>query len=158
MMSQAGIIGFFAFARQNLLNVLEPVTEEQARIIPPQFNNNILWNAGHTLLTVENFLFSDTGRNSALPPNYKELFSRGTKPEDWTGDVPALRKIITELTEQRNRVRIAFAEKLDEPITAQYPFQVEPPPAAVGDILSFAVYHEGTHTGSIRALKKMTAQ
>ncbi|WP_010530194.1 DinB family protein [Lentibacillus jeotgali] len=135
--------------RQNTLNEMEDLSEEQADQIPEGFRNTIRWNLGH-IYTVQNVLLSKFGgKNIETPPRYLELFAPGTKPADWQGDVPTLDELGQLLEEQPVKLREALSGQLDE--KAAEPFQSL---STIGEILNFTMYHEGMHVGTIKGLKK----
>ncbi|MFD1395117.1 DinB family protein [Kroppenstedtia eburnea] len=136
--------------RGRLHPFLESVSEETADQMPEGFNNTIRWNAGHILTTADGFF----GLNM-LPENYKALFWAGTKPADWTGDVPSLEKLDSQLREQeahmKEKISNQFAEKLPQPIQFPNGFQIH----TVGEVAAFCTTHEGIHMGYMNALKRV---
>ncbi|KAA9021621.1 DinB family protein [Niallia endozanthoxylica] len=122
------------------------ITEDVADILPEGFSNNIRWNIGHVLVVTEKFLFADKGN---LPAQYYEFFAPGTKPSDWTGEVPTIAVLVQQLEKQYNRIKDlpneTFNEKLAEPLLGNH---------TVGELAVFSCFHESYHLGQIMAMKR----
>jgi uncharacterized damage-inducible protein DinB len=138
--------------RQNTLNEMEDLSEEQADQRPEGFHNTIRWNLGH-IYTVQNvFVSKFGGKNIDTPSRYLELFAPGTKPADWQGEVPTLDELKRLLEEQPAKLKEALAGQLDE--KAAEPFISL---STIGELLNFTMYHEGLHVGTIKGLKKVNS-
>ncbi|KIL40537.1 hypothetical protein SD70_13195 [Gordoniibacillus kamchatkensis] len=142
------------FSRKGLFRVIADVTEEEARVVPQGFNNSILWNAGHIVLSVEQFLFFGTHRQAALPSAYMGLFWRGTKPSEWKTDPPSLQDVVQLIKEQTQRVKHEFQEALDASLPSPMDFPGMPPIRTVSELMCMTLYHEALHIGYIKALLK----
>lgn len=148
-MNEENIFQQINLIRQNTLNEMEDLSEEQADQRPRGFNNTIRWNLGH-IYTVQNVLLSKLGgKNIEIPSHCLELFASGTKPADWQGEVPTLNELKQLLEEQPAKLKVALAGQLDE--KAVEPFQSL---STIGELLNFTMYHEGMHVGTIKGLKK----
>ncbi|GAB3044147.1 DinB family protein [Virgibacillus ainsalahensis] len=148
-MNEEMVFKQISLIRQNTLNEMEDLTEEQADQMPEGFNNTIRWNLGH-IYTVQNVLLSQFGgKDIEMPSHYPELFAPGTKPADWQGEVPTLNEVKQLLEEQPAKLKETLAGQLDE--KAAKPFQSL---STIGEILDFTTYHEGMHVGAIKGLKK----
>lgn len=148
-MNEAMIFQQINLVRQNTLNEMENLSEEQADQMPEGFNNTIRWNLGH-IYTVQNALLSQFGGKAIeMPSHYLELFAPGTRPADWNGEIPTLHELKQFLAEHPEKLKEALAEQLDE--KAAKPFKSL---STVGEILNFTTYHEGMHVGTIKGLKK----
>ena len=137
----------FELLRTRLYPRVEEISEEMADVQPKGFNNNIRWNVGHLLTVTENFLFAENGQ---LPANYKELFAPGTKPSDWSGEVPSVATLLQQLKEQQERINNIPNERFNEDL---------PEPkfgcSTVGELAGFSFYHETYHFGQIHAMKRL---
>ena len=54
---------------------------EQLNYIPDGFNNNILWNIAHTVVTQQLLVYKISGLDMHIPKEWIGLFAKGTKPE-----------------------------------------------------------------------------
>jgi uncharacterized damage-inducible protein DinB len=156
-MNSEGLINLFAFSHGNIKSIVQEVSFDAALKVPDGFNNSILWNVGHILLAAEQFLFVMTDRESILPEHYKQLFSRGTKPSEWTMEPPSLDSLLEQLDTQSERVKLTFSENTNEKMPTPFQFPGLPPLETVGDVLLLTMYHETMHTGQIKALKRLVS-
>ncbi|AOH53819.1 formate dehydrogenase [Peribacillus muralis] len=131
--------------RKNLLKEIEGVTPEHMDIQPEGFNNTLHWHLGHVLTAAEKFLLDSS---STLPANYGKLFGYGSKPADWTGDVPSVDTLTQQLQEQLGRLLEIPEERLTE--KAAQPFMGM---EAIGEFINFIVLHEANHIGQMHAMK-----
>ncbi|WP_110928991.1 DinB family protein [Bacillus massiliglaciei] len=135
--------------RRNFLQELADISAEEADVQPEGFNNTIHWHIGHVLTTAEKFLlgFPYTGN---LPAEYEKLFGYGSKPSDWTDDVPSMNELKDKLEEQLERLLTIPEERLSEKL--EQPFmQFE----TYGELVSLTVIHEMNHLGQIHAMKRL---
>ncbi|WP_169713546.1 DinB family protein [Paludifilum halophilum] len=143
------LITQFEMGRERLQSFLQSTPETLSDQMPKGFNNTIHWNAGH-ILTVADALFE----LKMLPPKYKELFWNGTKPADWTGDVPSLKTLISQLQEQMEPIKETLSDglekKLEKPIQLPNGYQME----TTGSVVGFNNSHEAIHMGYMNALKR----
>lgn len=137
----------FRVTRRLLEQTLEGITPELAITIPEGFNNNIQWQLGHILKTAEFFLFFG---EESLPEHYQTLFGPGSKPADWSDDVPSIDTLIQQLKEQLERIEQMnvnkFSEKLPKPMIGNETF---------GEFAAFGAFHESLHLGQIQAMKRL---
>ncbi|MGP4061156.1 DinB family protein [Halobacillus sp. H74] len=152
-MNEGQIFQQINLVRKATLKELDNVTEEQADKQPEGFRNTIRWNLGHIYVVQNSLIAKFGGKPIETPSSYLKLFAPGTKPADWHGDIPTLAELKQELEEQPARLKEALAGQLDD--EAAEAFLSLP---TVGEILNFTLYHEGVHTGTIKALKENTAE
>ncbi|MGR3766235.1 DinB family protein [Rossellomorea sp. NS-SX7] len=147
------------FIRSRTLAFLDATTEEQADAMPDGFRNSIRWNLGHILLSQENLLYSFVGENErkAIPAHYNELFGFNTSPLTWEENgltPPTLTELRDLLEEQPKRVKQTFTGRLDE--QGEKPFNLGTVSfTTLGEVLSFANWHEGLHQGTITTIKRV---
>ncbi|MCQ6282257.1 DinB family protein [Bacillus sp. EB600] len=140
----------YNLTRDRFIKRVQNINPEIVDIQPKGFNNNIHWMVGHVLTVAEQFLFSFPANSANLPASYKELFGSGTKPDDWTSDVPSVAVLVDQLTEQLNRINqipaSQLAEKLEKPFLGCETF---------GELAGFGVYHEALHLGQIQTFVRL---
>jgi uncharacterized damage-inducible protein DinB len=143
----------FQFVRFQTLKLLEATTEEQANKVPEGFNNNIRWNLGHIYVSLDNLMYSYLGEQHDISDDYFNLFHFNTSPSDWNGDVPTLDELKEKLISQENRIKETFSGRLTE--QGEKPFNLGVVELeSLGEVLNFALWHEGTHRGTIIAIKR----
>lgn len=67
--------------RQRILEILEQYSAEQLNTIPPGFANNLIWNAGHVLVTQHLLTYGLCNLPLELPTEMIEQYRKGSKPE-----------------------------------------------------------------------------
>jgi uncharacterized damage-inducible protein DinB len=151
-MNEKMLFDQFEFARNVTLKVAQGITEENADVIPNGYSNSLRWQLGHIYVSVEGIVFHFANEIPNLPEGYMELFNTGTKPSEWKSTPPSIEEILPLLSEQVKRVRETFSGRLDEKIAQPLPIgslQLE----TIGELLSFASFHESEHIGIIKSLK-----
>jgi uncharacterized damage-inducible protein DinB len=140
----------FEMARSRFLKRVQDLNPEIVDIQPKGFNNNIHWQVGHVLTVAEQFFFGYPTKSTNLPADYKDFFGGGTKPQDWTNDVPAFSVLVKQLEEQFERVSKIppshLAEKLEKPFLGCDTF---------GELAAFGIFHEAMHLGQIQTLARL---
>ncbi|AZU60059.1 DinB family protein [Neobacillus mesonae] len=144
------LIKSYETARKFFIKNVEALDESILHVQPEGFNNSIHWHVGHVLTVAEQFVFGFPKKSNNLPANYLELFGNGTKPADWNEDVPSVKDLTAQLKDQIKRIKEipanSFDHKLPEPFLGQ---------ETVGELTSFAVFHEALHLGKIQEMKRV---
>ncbi|WP_199615330.1 DinB family protein [Paenibacillus alkalitolerans] len=139
--------------RSITLKAVETVTDEEADMQPPGFNNTIRWHLGHIYLVQERLAFHFAGFPVYVPPEYIDLFSNGTKPSDWKKEAPSLAELTARLTEQPERIRTLLGDKLKEEPAIPCPL-FDGKLTTIGAIINFSLFHEGMHNSALHRLKR----
>jgi uncharacterized damage-inducible protein DinB len=140
----------FELTRGSFLKNIEGITAEQASVQPEGFNNNIHWNIGHVLTVAEQFMMGFPKKSNHLPANYIELFGNGTRPSEWTGDVPSVDVLRDQLKAQLGRIKEVPASTLNEKLKKPF-LGLE----TFGELANMALFHEAYHLGQIHAMRKL---
>lgn len=140
----------YALTRNNFITRVQDIQPEIADIQPSGFNNNVHWMIGHVLTVADQFMFGCSTKSTYLPENYIELFGNGTKPADWTGNIPTVSELIKQLKEQGKQIQEIPAELFDEKLAVPFRhFQT------LGMLTGLAIYHEAHHLGQIHAMVRL---
>ncbi|MDQ0412838.1 DinB family protein [Mesobacillus stamsii] len=140
----------FALTRQKFLQEIEGLNREQVSFQPEGFNNNIHWNTGHVLTVTEQFMMGYPEKSNHLPGSYIELFGNGTRPSDWTGNVPSVEELANQLKAQLERINEVPSSMLDQKLE-QPIFGLE----TLGELANRSLFHETYHLGQIHAMKRL---
>lgn len=140
----------FEMTRGFFIKNIESITPEQASVQPEGFNNTIHWHIGHVLTVAEQFMMGYPKKSQHLPENYIELFSNGTRPAEWSGDVPSVEVLAQQLKEQLGRIKEVPAEILNKNLKTPF-LGLE----TFGELANMALFHESYHLGQIHAMKKV---
>jgi hypothetical protein len=138
--------------RGKTFKILDGVTEEQARFIPPGLNNSIVWHAGHSLWVVEILsIAAATGRAASLPDGWTDLFNSKSRPTRDT-KFPPLSQIIEALRNQLERLVSAI-----DPLSEQQ-LAVMIDPARNRNVrynILHGLHDEANHQGEMWLLRKL---
>ncbi|MCV9386757.1 DinB family protein [Reichenbachiella ulvae] len=139
--------------RNNILKELEDCSEQQLFQIPEGFNNHIIWNAAHVVVTPHLLIYGRSGLPLRLETNYIESFRKGSQPS---------KEVSTELIHWVKDHLINFPEELSEDFKkgvfnnfdsyeTSYRFALN----SVEDAIAFNNVHEAMHYGQIKMLKRL---
>lgn len=140
----------FEMTREYFIKNVESISMELNDVQPDGFNNTIHWHTGHVLTITEQTMFGFPNVTTHLPTNYIKLFGNGTKPTDWTGNIPAMDQLVVQLKDQLTRLKQIPPEQLDQDLDT--PFLGC---KTVGELAGLTLMHEATHMGQIQAMKRM---
>jgi hypothetical protein len=135
--------------RTALLKRTEHLTINQYNLVPAGFNNNIIWNMGHTLVVTESLLYSKVPSEIPIHQFDIEGFEKGTKPEKAINDhgVSLIRQSLLDT--------VPLFRKLlnDTESTSSQMSQSDPLHTLVSDkSLRFILFHEDMHFAKIQQL------
>jgi hypothetical protein len=153
-MSSNAIINTLNVARQMTIGKVESINEELFNVQPSQFNNTITWNVGHLIAVMDSLLFQRINQTSKLPEGFADLFKGGTRPSDWIVAPPSVVELVELLKKQLNDLNETFANRIEEKLSSPLQirdFKLE----TVGDVIGFAIVHEGMHTTTISNMVKV---
>lgn len=140
----------FEMTREYFIKNVEYISKELNDVQPDGFNNTIHWHTGHVLTITEQTMFGFPNVTTHLPTNYIKLFGNGTKPADWTGNIPAMDQLVVQLKDQLTRLKQIPPEQLDQDLDT--PFLGC---KTVGELAGLTIMHEATHMGQIQAMKRL---
>lgn len=147
-------ITMFNYSRTSTLILLKKIDESVWDVQPEGFPNTIRWNAGHIYSTAEDYL-TDADENYKITlPAWNDYFLDGTRPSEWTGNVPTASEIIEALEEQKERISNHFKDILSNQATIIRDINGTPLDT-VESSLQFVTWHEGIHIGVTNALSKI---
>lgn len=69
--------------RQVFLNLLEGLSIEQLNKVPAGFNNNIVWNFAHLVVTPQILCYKLSGLPFTLDEDFINKYRKGTKPQEF---------------------------------------------------------------------------
>ncbi|RNA70195.1 DinB family protein [Alteribacter keqinensis] len=135
--------------REELVNIVEEVTEMEADRIPEGFNNNIRWNLGHVYLDQYLWIQALTREKRAETAKLNDWFGFGTDPADFTKDTPSLDMLKALLKRQPDVIEEEYGERLEETFPP-----IEMGMETIEQVLIRTIFHEGMHTQAILDIKK----
>ncbi len=69
--------------RELFLNLVNSLNIELLNKIPEKFNNNIVWNFGHIVITTQALVYTRSGVKPDMKISYLDKYQKGTKPESF---------------------------------------------------------------------------
>lgn len=139
--------------RQLLHNLMERLTPEQLNKIPEGYNNNIIWNIGHTIATQQLLVYGLSGEDIQVPKHLIDLYKKGTKPEKFITieEIEEIQSLlfstIKQLEKDYNNGTFTSFKTYTLSTSGGTLHKVE-------DAIAFNNFHEGLHLGYAMALKR----
>lgn len=132
---------------------LENLSLEQLNTIPNDYNNNVIWNIGHIIVTEQLLVYKLSGLPMLVSDCLINKYMKGTKPESnaTQQDVDGLKELlfstIQQTQEDYNNGKFTNYQEYTLSTTGNTLTNVE-------DAINFNLFHEGIHFGYIMALVK----
>ena len=133
-------------SRKFLKGLLENLTLEQLNKVPEGFNNNIIWNVAHTIVTQQLLVYKLSGIPMIVSDELVEMYRKGTKVE--LDLIKGLLFSTIEKTKEDydNRIFQTYHE---------YTVTTKSTLTNVDEAIAFNNFHEGIHLGYVLALKRV---
>ena len=129
------------------------IKPEQLVTVPDGFNNNILWNVGHALVTQEILTYKLSGLTPQVSDTLIQQCSRGTSPSNWT-ETPDVDEILRELEASPKRLATDYADGRFSGYQ-RYTTSLGVELRDIEEAIAFNNFHEGVHLGVVLALRKL---
>lgn len=133
--------------RKALKKILNTLSIDQVNRVPAGFNNNILWNVGHTIVVQQMLTYGLTENQMLISPQLLSEFRPGTKPQR-TYDHDIIEEIKTLLfSTHETLMEDAALGKFNEmrPFMTAIKFEI----TDIHSAIAFDQYHEALHMGQI---------
>lgn len=139
--------------RDNIIQLAEGFSNDQLNSIPVGFNNNLVWNLGHVLVTQQLLVYRLSGLPSYLSDDVIDRFRKGTKPEALISEaeIGEIKQNLTELVEKTKEDW--SAGKFES--YKEYPTSFGVTLRSSADAMQFNNNHEALHLGYMMAMKKL---
>lgn len=138
--------------RANIINITENYAIDQLNIIPDGFNNNLIWNLGHVIVTQQLLCYSMSGNKPHVHADLIAAFRKGSKPEGTVGQgqYDLLKELAYTTLDQ-------FQEDYEAGLFQEYKtyetsFGVTL--TSIEEVFKFNAVHEGMHLGYCQALRR----
>ncbi len=138
--------------RINYLQLVKDLSIDQLNRIPDGFNNNLVWNYGHIVVTLPLLTYGLSGLPMPVDTRFVNLYRRGTRPETEIDE--AEWKLLQDVSEQtiiqvgQDYQAGLFEEYKSYTTTFGYAL------TSVEEAIQFAPVHEGLHLGYAMAMIK----
>lgn len=139
--------------RKNILNFLHACNLGELNHIPPGFNNNLLWNAGHVTVTQQLLCYRLAGLEVGVSEEMIAEFKKGSKPE---------RRYTEDDKKRIGDLLFSTLEDLERDLAEKDFSNFTPYPTSYGvtlhnieEAVQFNLAHEAMHLGTMLGLKKL---
>ena len=138
--------------RRNYLKAIGGLSLETLNTIPKGFNNNIIWNVTHAVVTQQRLCYGLSGNKIRLPQGIIEAYQKGSKPT----------RPVTQVEVDQSidwlKASIGWLEE-DYEMGIFKDYKVYPTSygftlSSIEEAITFNNVHEGMHLGWIGAIKK----
>jgi len=138
--------------RKALYMILKGTPKEELLKIPEGFNNNIWWNIAHIVATQQGLMYGLSGNKTKMSTELISQFKKGTTPDGTATDedIEIVKKLIFTTVEDA----IADYENGVFDNFKEYTTSANVTLKSIDDAISFNLYHEGLHLGSVLALMR----
>lgn len=140
--------------RQNFKSVLENNSLEDLNKIPKGFNNNIIWNIGHVVVSQQILVYKLSGLPLMVSDELVEKYRKGSKPE-----APVT---LSEVEEIKGLLFSPIQKTKEDYFNGVFKDYQEYMVVTTGntlknveDALQFTMFHEGVHFGYVKALLRV---
>ena len=138
--------------RKLLESFIENHTLEELNKVPEGFNNNIIWNIAHTIVTQQLLVYNLSGLPMLLSEEMVAAYRKGTKTErDLSQDEVNLVKglLFSTIEKTKEDYDCENFQSYNE-----YTVSTKSTLSNVEEAIDFNNFHEGIHLGYILALRK----
>jgi predicted transcriptional regulator len=140
-------------SRNLFLKLMDGLTIEQLNQVPEGFNNNIIWNFGHVIVSQQILCYKLSGLPMKIDVSYVSKYSKGTKPETFL-DEKELEFLKSQSIALINEL-VADIEKNSFTSYSNYTTSFNVALNNIDDAVKFITMHEGLHLGYAMALKRI---
>ena len=148
------VFDFIINSRKAFIKLIDGLTIEELNKIPDGYNNNIIWNFGHIVVSTQTLCYVRTGvLQDAASVKFNEYYKKDTKPSYTVTEeeVVELKAIALESIE---KIKEDYANGKFSSIapftTATYGVQLN----SIEEVLITTIGHDNVHCGYASALKK----
>ncbi|MDB4752163.1 DinB family protein [Winogradskyella sp.] len=138
--------------RKFLNSFIENLSLLELNKVPDGFNNNIIWNIAHVIVTQQLLVYNLSGLPTIVSKEMIDSFRKGTRPlRDLNqAEVDAISNLLFSTIE---KTKDDYDSKLFQTYN-QYTVTTKNTISNVEEAIEFNNFHEGIHLGYILALRK----
>lgn len=149
------VFDFIVNSRMAFIKLVDSLTIEQLNKIPDGFNNNIIWNFGHIVVSTQTLCYFRTGiwpDTSAV--KFNEFYRKDTKPTYVVGKEEVAELKVMALASIEN-IKADYTKgtftNITPFLTSTYGVQLN----SIEEVLITTIGHDNVHFGYASALKKL---
>jgi len=139
--------------RKLIMKVIDGLSIEQINKIPENFNNNIVWNIAHMLVTQQLLCYNFSNSPMFVSQKLVESYRKGTFPRTviTLSDFEDMKRLFSQLPKQLEKDYQSGIFRTYQ----EYTTSVDITLSDINSAIAFNNLHEGIHLGVILALKKL---
>lgn len=149
------VFKFIVDGRKAFINLIDELTLDQLNEIPAGFNNNIIWNFGHIVVSTQTLSYTRTGIKEGVDwVKYVAAYAKGTKPSYYVKqeEVDELKAIAIDSIKQIEADYHAGVFQTTTPYeTATYGATLN----SIADVLVTSIGHDNLHFGYATAQRRI---
>ncbi|MFF5381538.1 DinB family protein [Pedobacter suwonensis] len=148
------IFDFIINSRTAFIKLVDSLTIEQLNKIPDGYNNNIIWNFGHIVVSTQTLCYFRTGIwPDASAVKFNEFYKKDTKPTYMVTEAEVAELKAMALVSIEN-IKADYAKgtftNITPFLTSTYGVQLN----SIEEVLITTIGHDNVHFGYASALKK----
>ncbi len=139
-------------SRELFLTYFDNYTIDQLNKITEGFNNNLIWNIGHVIVSQQALIYKGSGLPMYISTDLVELYMPGSKPTQKTTqtEVDELKGLLASLIgKTEGDFEKGIFNSYQERVTGTG-FHLN----SLEDAIQFMLYHEGIHLGCMMNIRK----
>ena len=148
-----GALSLLRPTRKNIIRIIRNLSAEQLNTIPEGFNNNLIWNAGHVIATMELLTYGLSGSKTPSGREFIDRYRKGSRPEGAV-DQAEIDHILQQLEAGVEQLA-TDASELEALDFRKYETSYGVALSNLGDAMTFNNMHEAMHLGTMLALRKL---
>lgn len=140
--------------RKALKQILDNASETQLNTIPKGFNNNIIWNIAHLVVSEQLLVNKLSGLPVTVSDDLINAFKKGTKPRGNVSqqEIEVIKDlVISSIKKSEENYKTGLFNNYTEYTVSTTGNTLK----TVEDALNFVLLHEGIHLGVVMALLKL---
>lgn len=149
------VFNFIIQTRQAFIDLIDTLTVEELNQIPEGFNNNIIWNFGHIVVSTQTLCYVRTGINTdASEVKYNEDFKRESKPSRFINseEISELKSLaLSTIKAIQEDYKKGFFDKMQAFSTSTYKVEMK----SIEELLITTSGHDNIHLGYALAQKRL---
>jgi len=141
-------------ARQVFIELIDSLSVDELNHIPDGFNNNIIWNFGHIIVSTQGLCYTRTGVNPDYVIKYGPAYAKGSKPTYFVSqkEIEDLKALAIRTIEQIEKDYYAGTFKEITPFSTSTYKEVMP---TIEDVIITSVGHDNLHLGYAIAQRRI---
>ena len=149
------VFQFIIDSRKAFIQLVDSLSVEELNHIPTGFNNNIIWNFGHIVVSTQSLCYIRTGlKPDTFAIKYNDDYKKGTKPSRYiqAAEIEELKALaISSIQHIQEDYKKGVFNQIQAFATSTYHVEMN----TFEEVLVTTSGHDNTHFGYALALRKL---